>query len=84
MMACFLLALAFTSVINATNTDQVDFNRVEIDSTVQDLLWCGGSNEIILILTQKGTVYRSRDRGLTWKKMQNALNLSGQKVADDD
>jgi len=32
-------------------------------------MWCGNSDEVILVLTEKGAIYRSRDRGYTWKKL---------------
>lgn len=36
-------------------------------------MWCGQNNEAILVLTEGGVLQRSRDRGLTWKKMQSYL-----------
>jgi len=36
---------------------------------VNDMMWCGNSNDVILVLTTMGTVYRSRDKGQTWRKM---------------
>jgi hypothetical protein len=53
----------------AANTDQIDYNKYELDSQISDMMWCGNSNEVILVLTNKGTVYRSRDRGTSWKKL---------------
>ena len=47
-------------------------------------MWCGQNNEAILVLTEKGTIYRSRDKGSSWKKLQNILNKSGMQVADEN
>lgn len=60
------LLLGLTS---EANTDQIDYNKYEMDSTVQDMMWCGKDNEVILVQTLKGSVYRSRDRGSSWKKL---------------
>jgi len=37
-----------------------------------------------LVLTEKGSVYRSRDKGYTWKKLQSVLAKSGVQVADPE
>ena len=35
-----------------------------------DINWCGqqGADNIVLVLTEKGSVYRSQDKGITWQK----------------
>lgn len=76
--------LLLLSCVSAANTNQVDFNKYDIDSEVKDILWCGQNNEAIIVLTSKGTVYRSRDKGSSWKKLQSILNKSGLQVADDN
>ena len=47
-------------------------------------MWCGTSNEVILVLTESGTVYRSRDRGGSWKRLQQVMSQVGGQVADQD
>lgn len=44
-----------------------------MDGLVRDLMWCGSDDEIILVLTDKGSVYRSRDNGYTWKRLQGII-----------
>ena len=61
--------LTLHSYVRGANTDQVDFVQTQLDSQVKDILWCGRSNEAILVITETGNLYRSRDRGQTWKKM---------------
>ena len=53
-----------------------------MDGLVRDIMWCGSNNENILILTEKGTVYRSRDRGNQFKKLQGVISKVGSSVAD--
>ena len=62
----------------------VDFQTFDLEGQVHDLMWCGFNNEIILMHTSEGLLYRSRDRGLSWKKMQSALHKQGYNVADED
>ena len=63
------LLILLVGVCIGANTDQIDYNKYELDSMVNDMMWCGNSNDVILVLTTMGTVYRSRDKGQTWRKM---------------
>ncbi len=63
---------------------QVDFQTFDIDGQVHDLMWCGYQDEIVLLHTTDGTIYRSRDRGLSWKRLRNLLHKQGIQVADED
>ena len=55
-----------------------------MDSPIHDMMWCGTSNEVILVLSNAGTVYRSRDRGQGWKKLQGLMAQTGNEVKDND
>ena len=68
----------------AANTDKIDYNRYDLDGPVADMMWCGAKNEVILVLTELGTVYRSRDRGGSWKRLQQVMSQVGGQVADQD
>jgi len=45
-------------------------------------MWCGNTNEVILVQTQEGTIYRSRDKGDSWKKMHSAMQQTGLSALD--
>jgi len=62
----------------------IDFQTFELDGHVHDILWCGSSDETILVQTDDGTVYRSRDRGANWKRLKSLMQKQGQSVADVD
>ena len=47
-------------------------------------MWCGYNDEVILMHTNDGTIYRSRDRGMSWKRMQSLLAKQGLQIVDDD
>ncbi len=70
LLAIGLSILAFMGQpANSANTDQIDYNKYELDSQINDMMWCGSNNEAILVLTNLGSIYRSRDRGTSWKKL---------------
>jgi photosystem II stability/assembly factor-like uncharacterized protein len=83
-----VLAVAHRGVSNvvnyvqAANVEKVGVNVFEIDSRLVDIMWCGNTNEVILVQTQEGTIYRSRDKGDSWKKLHSMMHQSGQGVLD--
>jgi len=46
-------------------------------------MWCGRSNEAILVLSDEGVVYRSRDQGQTWRKLQKTMMERGREILDE-
>lgn len=71
LLLCGLASLAALTM--AANTDNIDYSKFELDGPVGDMMWCGPSNEVILVLTERGSVYRSRDRGSQWRKLQQVM-----------
>ena len=68
----------------STMSASVDFQTFELDGEVKNLLWCGNNDEIILLHADDGTVYRSRDRGNSWKRLKALMQKYGNMVADED
>ena len=79
----YLLSLAALLGAKAANIDKVNFQVFEIDSALKDIMWCGPTNEVILVQSNSGTIYRSRDRGDSWKKMHSIMKQTGERVVDD-
>lgn len=52
----------------------VDFQTFDLDGQVHDLMWCGYNDEVVLMHTNDGTIYRSRDRGMSWKRLKSLLH----------
>ena len=77
-----LLSLSLLGV-NAVNSDKVSFQIFEIDSPLSDIMWCGNTNEVILVQSEMGTIYRSRDRGDSWKKLHSMMHSTGMSVVDE-
>jgi photosystem II stability/assembly factor-like uncharacterized protein len=74
---CYLITLesgkSVFSWVQAVNSDKVSFQVFEIDSSLVDIMWCGNTNEVILVQSESGTIYRSRDRGESWKKLHSYM-----------
>lgn len=47
------------------------------------MMWCGSSDENILIHTSDGSIYRSRDKGANWKRLRSLMEKFASTVADD-
>jgi len=71
---CLLADRSAINVVNAVNSDKVSFQIFEIDGPLLDIMWCGNTREVILVQSEKGTIYRSRDRGESWKKLHSIMN----------
>lgn len=83
---CLIADKSATNVVNyvnAVNSDKVSFQMFEIDSPLQDIMWCGSTNEVLLVQSEAGTIYRSRDRGDSWKKLHSIMHQTGLSVMDD-
>jgi len=78
-----LMLLSSRSGVEAVNHNKVSFQIFEIDSPLIDIMWCGNTNDIILVQTEQGTIYRSRDRGDSWKKLHSIMHQTGMSVVDD-
>merc|ERR1719473_2559655 len=76
-------ATNMVNVVNAVNSDKVSFQIFEIDSPLLDIMWCGNTREVILVQSEKGTIYRSRDRGESWKKLHSIMHQTGLSVIDE-
>jgi len=50
-----------------------------LDSPLIDIVWCGEKREVVFILTEKNTVYRSADEGFTGAKLNGHLEELGKK-----
>lgn len=48
------------------------------------MMWCGPKNEVVLVHTTEGSIYRSRDRGSNWKRLRSLMEKHGAVVADEE
>jgi hypothetical protein len=81
-----LLSLVVFAPMQAQQEDNVRVHIATLDSQLSDIVWCGnnkGNGYNVLVLTIKGTVYRSSDRGNTWESMTTMMQRSAVKLAKD-
>lgn len=51
-----------------------------LDSPLSDIQWCGenpSNDQKVVLLTSKGSVYRSEDRGVNWIRMTDSFTKAG-------
>lgn len=65
--------LIFLNLINGN----IETKTYELDSPSKDLIWCGASQETVLILTENNSLYRSDDKGFNWRLLNGILNNTG-------
>ncbi len=57
-----------------------------LDSSLIDIVWCGtdkNSDDKVLLLSSKGSVYRSDDKGSSWLKLAEVFHKKGIVSIDD-
>ena len=78
---CLIIFCLFSSCISVGS---VDFKMFDIDSNVNDIVWCGNSRETILVLTDLSSLYKSEDHGFTWKKLNDIFQHTGKQELEEN
>jgi len=80
MIKTFLLLLILTALSlsqdNSTTSPKSKPNFILnfLDSSIKEIRWCGKpSKETLFALTEKGSVFKSPDKGFTWKKINDLI-----------
>jgi hypothetical protein len=81
MKICLLILLTFLSTLYCSGI--VNFKLTDVDSPPTEIIWCGTSRDSLLVLTEKNSVYRSDDKGFSFKKMNDVLLHSGQQELEE-
>lgn len=71
-----LLSLASQTLSQTSSAVKSSF--ADTDSPLMDIIWCGENkpSASIIVLTEKGTVYRSVNKGSTWLNMKPYFKTS--------
>lgn len=71
----FSIFLLYPSFIQSANKT-IDTSIYYTDSPLKDFKWCGGAQKTsILVLSEKGTIYKSINKGKDWQKISSKLEL---------
>lgn len=62
----------------------VDYKAYDLDSAPKDLVWCGTARDHVFILTETNSLYRSEDKGFSFKKMNDIMISKGKEQLDPD
>ncbi|CAG9311653.1 unnamed protein product [Blepharisma stoltei] len=78
-----LLILSFCLVSFALaepNPDRVEYQYIDLNSPVTEIKFCGAQDEVMLLLTTENSVYRSENKGFSWKPLSPILEKEGKKT----
>jgi hypothetical protein len=62
----------------------VNFKLTDLDSSAMDLVWCGNAKDTLIILTEKNSLYRSDDKGFSFKKLNDVLMHTGKQELEEN
>lgn len=74
-----LLLLAYTM-----SSGTIEHKQYDLDATPKDLIWCGPNRESVLVLTEADSLYKSEDKGFTWKKLNDILTTTGKEQLEEN
>ena len=86
---CHKILLIFTlmlflciSMMSTAGT--VEYRQYDLDSSPKDLVWCGQNNDTVMVLTELNSVYKSEDKGFSWKKMNDIFTNTGKDQLEEN
>jgi hypothetical protein len=65
------------------SSGKIDFKQYDIDANPKDLVWCGPNRETVFVLTELNSLYRSDDKGFSWKKMNDIMTNTGKQELEE-
>jgi hypothetical protein len=81
------LALILTIILffpTVTLAGNVETKQYDLDSEPKDLIWCGPNRDIVLIVTEMDSLYKSEDKGFTWKKLNDIITNTGKATLEEN
>ena len=77
----FLLLLFFSLVYSAGT---VEHRQYDLDAPPKDLVWCGVNRDTVLLLTEVNSLYKSEDKGFSWKKLNDIFTNTGKDQLEEN
>jgi hypothetical protein len=76
--------LIFILSVNLIAAGTVDFKSFDLDSTPRDIVWCGSTRDTVFVLSETNSLYRSDDKGFSWKKLNDIMINTGKEQLDPE
>jgi hypothetical protein len=76
-----IISIIVGSILSAGT---IDFKQYDIDANPKDLVWCGPARDTVIVVTELNSLYRSDDKGFTWKKLNDIMTNTGKQELDDN
>ena len=77
---CTLLIL----FLYVSGSGVIEHKQYDLDSPPKDLVWCGPNRESVLLLSELDSLYKSEDKGFTWKKLNDILTTTGKDQLEEN
>ena len=77
-MTFFHKLLSFGLLYTLIFSYSVDYHLTSLDSPPEDLIWCGNARDTIFILTETSSVYKSTDKGFSWKNLNDEFSSTAE------
>ncbi len=78
------LFIALLTIYTVYTAGRIDHKQYDLDSAPKDLVWCGNNRESVLVLTELDSLYKSEDKGFTWKKLNDLLTNTGKDQLEEN
>jgi hypothetical protein len=75
----FLILFLYVS-----GSGEIEHKQYDLDSPPKDLVWCGPNRESVLLLSELDSLYKSEDKGFTWKKLNDILTTTGKDQLEEN
>lgn len=72
---CWVAACVFGPAA-AVNPGNIVLTAKDIVGEVEDMLWVGSTKQVVLLLTDRGILYRSTNEGMTWQEQTEFLHAA--------
>jgi hypothetical protein len=79
----YKLTIALLLLAYVMSSGTIEHKQYDLDAPPKDLVWCGPNRESVLLLTETDSLYRSEDKGFTWKKLNDILITTGKEQLEE-
>ena len=69
MVSCLILSISLLWIAQAADEDKITFKQLSLDSKIEEVFFCGGKKDSILMITETRTILKSENFGSSWKPL---------------
>jgi hypothetical protein len=80
----YKLIIALLLLTYTISSGTIEHKQYDLDAPPKELIWCGPNRESVLLLTEADSLYKSEDKGFTWKKLNDILTTTGKEQLEEN